>query len=141
MNAHDGAGFTHLLTGDPADAVARFRRALELFPDHARTLVGLGASLMKDHDPAAAEQAFSKAGTAIDALRRGGRAGEAALTEAFHHAVRGRDEAAVNCLQNLLERSEMPFIGWTIPVEPLFQQLRARPVFQPVLARLAERAR
>ena len=141
MNAHDGAGFTHLLTGDPADAVARFRRALELFPDHARTLVGLGAALTKDHDASAAEHAFSKAVAAIEALRRGGRSGEAMLTEAFHHAVRGRDEATVTCLQNLLDRPEMPFTGWTIPVEPLLHQLRARPLFQPVLARLADRAR
>lgn len=141
MNAHDGAAFTHLLTGDPADAVPRFRRALELFPDHARSLVGLGAALMKDRDAAAAETAFAKAVTAIDALRRGGRTGEATLTEAFHHAVRGRDEPAVTCLQTLLDRPEMPFTGWTIPVEPLFHQLRARPVFQPVLAKLAERAR
>lgn len=141
MNAHDGAAFTHLLTGDPAGAVPRFRRALELFPDHARSLVGLGAALMKDRDAAAAETAFAKAVTAIDALRRGGRTGEATLTEAFHHAVRGRDEPAVTCLQTLLDRPEMPFTGWTIPVEPLFHQLRARPVFQPVLAKLAERAR
>jgi hypothetical protein len=63
------------------------------------------------------------------------------LTEAFHHAVRGRDEATVTCLQNLLDRPEMPFTGWTIPVEPLLHQLRARPLFQPVLARLADRAR
>jgi len=141
MNAHDGAGFCHLLTGDPADAVARFRRALELFPDHARSLVALGAALVKDHDNAAAETAFSKAVAAIEALRRGGRTGEAAITEAFHHAVRGRDDAAVTCLQTLLDRAEMPFTGWTIPVEPLFQQLRTRPPFQPVLTKLADRAR
>jgi DNA-binding winged helix-turn-helix (wHTH) protein/Flp pilus assembly protein TadD len=141
MNAHDGAAFTHLLTGDPADAVARFRRALELFPDHARSLVGLGAALMKDHETASAENAFAKAVVAIDALRRGGRTGEAMLTEAFHHVVRGREDAAVTCLQTLLDRPEMPFTGWTIPLEPLFQQVRVRPVFQPVLAKLAERAR
>ena len=82
MNAHDGAGFTHLLTGDPADAAARFRKALELFPDHARSLVGLGASLAADGDTAGAESAFGKATAAIDALRKGGRTGEAALTEA-----------------------------------------------------------
>jgi DNA-binding winged helix-turn-helix (wHTH) protein len=141
MNAHDGAGFTHLLTGDPADAAARFRKALELFPDHARSLVGLGAALAADGDTSAAESAFEKVAGAIDALRKGGRTGEAALTEAFHHAVRGRDDAATACLQTLLDRTEMSFTGWTIPVEPLFHKLRTRPSFQPVLARLAERAR
>ena len=103
--------------------------------------MGLGAALVKDEDNAAAEAAFAKAVAAIEALRRGGRTGEAALTEAFHHAVRGRDEAAVTCLQTLLDRAEMPFTCWTIPVEPLFQPIRARPLFQPVLSKLALRAR
>ena len=141
MNAHDGAGFVHLQTGDPADAAFRFRKALELFPDHAKSLVGLGAALSADGDAPGAEAAFAKAVVAIDALRRGGRTGEAMLAEALNHVVRRRDDAAVNCLQTLLDRAEMSFTGWTIPVEPLFQELRQRPAFQPVLSRLAERAR
>ena len=141
MNAHDGAGFVHLQTGDPADAAFRFRKALELFPDHAKSLVGLGAALSADGDASAAEAAFAKAVVAIDSLRRGGRTGEAALAEALNHVVRRREDAAVNCLQTLLDRPEMSFTGWTIPVEPLFQELRDRPAFQPILGRLAERAR
>jgi len=141
MNAHDGAAFVHLQTGDPADAAFRFRKALELFPDHAKSLVGLGAALSADGDAAAAEAAFAKAVTAIDSLRRGGRTGEATLAEALNHVVRRREDAAVNCLQTLLDRPEMSFTGWTIPVEPLFQGLRDRPAFQPILSRLAERAR
>ena len=141
MNAHDGAGFVHLQTGDPADAAFRFRKALELFPDHAKSLVGLGAALSADGEAPAAEAAFAKAVVAIDSLRRGGRTGEATLAEALNHVVRRREDAAVNCLQTLLDRPEMSFTGWTIPVEPLFQELRDRPAFQPILGRLAERAR
>ena len=141
MNAHDGAGFVHLQTGDPSDAIFRFRKALELFPDHAKSLVGLGAALLADGDAAGAEAASAKAVAAIDALRRGGRRGEAMLAEALNHAVRRRDDAAINCLQTLLDRAEMSFTGWTIPVEPLFHDLRERPAFQPILSRLAERAR
>jgi hypothetical protein len=55
--------------------------------------------------------------------------------------VRRREDTAVNCLQTLLDRPEMSFTGWTIPVEPLFHELRDRPAFQPILGRLAERAR
>ena len=141
MNAHDGAGFTHLQTGDAAAAAGRFRRALQLFPDHARSLVGLGAALAADGGKAAAGDAFSKASMAIDALRKGGRTGEATLAEALLHAVQGRDDGAMTSLQTLLDRGEMPFTGWTIPVEPLLHTLRTRPVFQPILSRLAERAR
>ena len=141
MNAHDGAGFTHMQTGDPAAAAASFRRALQLFPDHARTLVGLGAALAADGQSGAAENAFTRASAAIDALRKGGRTGEATVAEALQHAARGRDAAAMNCLQTLLDRPEMPFTGWTIPVEPLLHRLRGGPAFAPILSRLAERAR
>lgn len=44
MNAYDGAGFAALADDHPAAAVPLFRRALELYPDHARSLVGLAAA-------------------------------------------------------------------------------------------------
>ena len=44
MNAHDGTGFARMMAGDPVGAVEKFRKALELFPEHARSLVGLGAA-------------------------------------------------------------------------------------------------
>ena len=141
MNAHDGAGFAHLATGDAGSAVTRFRRALELFPDHARSLVGLGAALVADGERVAADSAFARAAAAIEALRRGGRGGEATLAAAFHHAVRGRPADAVTALQLLLDKAEWSFAGWTIPVEPLLDGLRGTPAFHAVLVKLAERAR
>ncbi len=141
MNAHDGAGFAWLHSGDPTAAARSFERALELFPDHARSQVGFGAALAAKGDRKAASAAFGRAETAIDALRRGGRGGEATLAEAFLHAVNGRHERAIACLTELLDRPELPFAGWTIPVEPLFEPLRASDSFHSLLARLAERAR
>jgi TolB-like protein/Tfp pilus assembly protein PilF len=141
MNAHDGAGFAHLATGDPAGAVARFRRALELFPEHARSLVGLGAALSADGERAAADAAFARASAAIESLRRGGRGAEAALAEAFLRAARSGRADAVASLQRLLDAAELSFAGWTIPIEPLLAPLRGTPPFQAVLARLADRAR
>jgi hypothetical protein len=118
-----------------------FRRALDLFPEHARSLVGLGAALTQGGDAAAASEAFARARAAIDALRRGGRGGEATLAEAFQHAVSGRPDEALDCLRTLLEKAEQPFTGWTLPIEPLFEPLRGHPAFQGLLATLAERAR
>jgi DNA-binding winged helix-turn-helix (wHTH) protein/Tfp pilus assembly protein PilF len=141
MNAHDGAGFAHLASGDPGTAVERFRRALALFPEHARSLVGLGAALRADGEAAAADNAFARASASIDALRRGGRSSEAALTEAVQHVVRGRHDDALATLHRLLDKAELSFAGWTIPVEPLLAPLRTTPGFQTVLNRLAERAR
>ncbi len=141
MNAHDGMGFAALQAGNAAEAVARFRSALELFPEHARSLVGLGAALGAGGHGGAAADAFSHAAAAIDALRRGGRTSEATLAEAFLHSVHGRPEEVIQTLHALLEPSGLPFTGWTIPIEPLFESLRARAEFRPILNALADRAR
>ena len=141
MNAHDGAGFAHLASSDPGAAVERFRQAIGLFPEHARSLVGLGGALRADGEAVAADAAFARASSAIEALRRGGRGGEAAMAEALQHAVRGRQEDAIGALHKLLDKAELSFSGWTIPVEPLLAPLRQTPAFQGVLSKLAERAR
>jgi adenylate cyclase len=141
MNAYDGAGFAHLDAREPAPAIEQFTRALELFPDHARSLVGLGAARMAAGDKSGAEDAFARATAAIDALRRGGRTSEAMMAEAMLHAVRGDTSRAVDALNALLDKPDMPFSGWTIPIEPLFEPIRRLKDFQQVTARLAERAR
>jgi DNA-binding winged helix-turn-helix (wHTH) protein/tetratricopeptide (TPR) repeat protein len=141
MNAYDGAGFVELETGDAAGAVRMFRKALELFPEHARSLVGLGAALAASGDKRAADAAFKHATGAIDALRQGGRGSEATIAGAFMHAVCGRSEEAIASLRRLVDRPELPFTGWTIPIEPLFASLRQRADFQGLLATLARHAR
>jgi TolB-like protein/Flp pilus assembly protein TadD len=141
MNAHDGSGFACLLTDAPEEAIVQFRCALELFPEHARSLVGLGAALAAAGDPEGRDAAFSRVSSAVEALRRGGRGSEATLAAALHHTVRGEFDDAVQCLNMLLERAEHPFTGWTVPVEPLLEPLRELPDYLRVADRLAERAR
>ena len=141
MNAYDGKGFTHLQTGSAATAAEDFRRALELFPEHARSLVGLGAALANGGEGAASREAFHRAEVAIDALRRGGRGSEATLAQGLLNSVQGRTDDAISCLFSLLERADLPFSGWTIPIEPLLATLRETPDFERVNRRLAERAR
>jgi serine/threonine-protein kinase len=141
MNAYDGSGFVRLQEGEPAAAAEMFRHSLDLFPEHARSLVGLGAALAAQGDAAAGESAFARARTAIDALRRGGRASEALLTEAHLHAVQGHFAAAIEALRGLVERTGLPFAGWTVPVEPLLAPLRDLPAYRAVAARLADNAR
>ncbi len=141
MNAHDGAGFAFLRTNEPAQAVASFNRSLELFPEHARTLVGLGAALAANGDAAGATAAFGRTAAAIDALRRGGRGSEATLAEAMCHAVQGRIDPAIESLTTLVDRPDLPFSGWTIPIEPLLEPVRRQADFVRVATRLADRAR
>ena len=141
MNAYDGVAFTALHEGKGPEAVAMFRRALELFPEHARSLVGLGAALTANGNRASAADAFARATAAIEALRLGGRAGEGMLAEAFLHSVNRRPGEAIRALHSLLEHVDLPFTGWTIPIEPLFDPLRSLPEFRRILAALADRAR
>ena len=141
MNAHDGAGFACLRGNEPEAAAVQFRRALDLFPEHARSLVGLGAALRAAGDAAGAESAFDRVNAAVDALRRGARGNEAMLAEAMLQAVLGREEAAVQALHALLDRADLPFTGWTIPVEPLLDEVRRHSEYLAVAHRLAERAR
>jgi DNA-binding winged helix-turn-helix (wHTH) protein/Flp pilus assembly protein TadD len=141
MNAYDGAGFGALASGNPPEAVAMFKRALELFPEHARSLVGLAAALTASRDDEGARAAFDHAAKAIEALRRGGRTREATMAEAFMHVVQDRADEAVAALKRLIEKPELPFSGWTAPIEPLFAPLRERADFRAVLATLAHNAR
>ncbi len=141
MNAFDGAGFAALAAEDADDAVAMFKRALELFPEHARSLVGLAAALTACRDHEGARAAFDHAGQAIQALRRGGRTREATMAEAFLHVVQGRADEAILALKRLIEKPELPFSGWTAPIEPLFAPLRERSDFGEILKILAHNAR
>src|SRR5262245_32802488 len=141
MNAYDGAGYTALDTGDPTGAVRMFKRALELFPEHARSLVGLGYALTRSGDAVAASAAFKHAASAIDSLRRGGRSSEATLSEAFMKAVQDRPDDAIALLKRLVDHPEIPFAGWTIPIEPFLASLRQRGDFKEVLAMLSQNAR
>lgn len=141
MNACDGLGFARLRAADPKGAARHFEEALSLFPEHARSLVGLGAAHAAARKKKDAAAAFDRASVAIESLRRGGRRGEAVIAQAFLNAQTGATAEAVDCLRSLLDRADLPFTGWTIPIEPLLDPLRADPRLDEVLETLAARAR
>ena len=141
MNACDGGGFAKLRAKDPAGAGAHFEHALELYPEHARSLVGLGVARAAAKQRKEADATFARADAAIAALRKGGRGSEATIAQAFLDTATGRDAQALDSLRSLLDRADLPFTGWTIPVEPLLEPLRSQRGFQDILQALAARAR
>ena len=48
---------------------------------------------------------------------------------------------AITCLRTLLDKSDLPFSGWTVPIEPLLRPLHNDRGFQDILQALATRAR
>ena len=126
MNAHDGAGFAALRHGTRGRGGAHVPAARSSsFPEHARSLVGLGAALAAGGDrarpptrsPARRRRSTRCAAAAARARRRSPR----------RSCTRARPRRSRPCraLHALLEPAGLPFTGWTIPIEPLFEPLRA----------------
>ena len=141
MDACDGHGFARLAAGDAGGAVVMFRRALERYPEHARSLVGLAAAQGRAGHAAAAAASLKQARAAITELERQDRRTEAAMAGAFAHAISGRTADAIATLDTLLSHAPPGPAGWTLPVEPLLETLRGTPAFDALLARLADRAK
>ncbi len=141
MNAHDGTGFAHLARREFERAAEGFGRALTLFPDHARSHIGMAACHQGRVRKAETEASLKRADASIAELARTGRLSEAALLTAFAHVVRGRPTEALLVVDRLLTDAPPGFPGWTIPIDPLLRPLHGQPAFDAVLARLADRAR
>jgi DNA-binding winged helix-turn-helix (wHTH) protein/tetratricopeptide (TPR) repeat protein len=141
MDAYDGHGFVCLADRDFTGAEVMFGKALEQYPDHARSLIGMAKAYTGQGRHDAARNALERAWRAHDELRENGRAAEAAMTAASAHAAVNRVDEAIAALLTLLTEAPPGFAGWTVPIEPLLVDLKPWPSFRAVLARLAERAR
>jgi tetratricopeptide (TPR) repeat protein len=140
MDACDGHGFALLQAGDREGARAMFRRALERYPDHARSWLGLADACLRDGRIDEAEEAMTRATRAIEELKRHGRHTEAQITLAFSEVVAGFPTAATATLARLLDEAPPGPAGWTLPVEPWLAPLRGEPSLREVLGKLTSRA-
>ncbi len=140
MAAHLGRGYA-LLRGGGADAAeAELRQALTLYPDHARVLVALSSALAAQGRSADADQTRAFATRATRVLDDS-KPVEAAIVRAQACAAERQAGPATEKLLRMLATAPPGFAGWTIPIEPLFQQLQADQRFSEVTRRLAYRAR
>ena len=141
MDAYDGHGFAFLHEGSSEEAAVMFGRALEILPDHARSLVGLAEAHRRNGHAQNSASALERARLAIEELRANDRTAEAAIATALSLIVSNRSAEAIGELDQLLANAPPGFAGWTLPIEPLLAPMRSTPQFRAVLARLAERAR
>jgi DNA-binding winged helix-turn-helix (wHTH) protein len=115
------------------EAIARYREALTINPHHARARVGLALATRDAADRSRAEEALAE-------LSRGPRVQEAALLRAMLATADGRWSDALATLVRLVSDAPGGHTGWTIPLEPLLEALRARQEYAGLAATIAARA-
>jgi DNA-binding winged helix-turn-helix (wHTH) protein/tetratricopeptide (TPR) repeat protein len=122
------------------EAIACFERALQRYPDHAPSLIGLMLALRTtgSHDRAGA--VARRLPLLLDELRAA-RPIEAALVESQRLAAEGQTDAAGAILCSLLDSAAPGFAGWTLTIDPLLVDLHGTAAFTAACTRLAERAR
>jgi DNA-binding winged helix-turn-helix (wHTH) protein/tetratricopeptide (TPR) repeat protein len=140
MNALSGRGAAQLRAKRAGEAIESFRRALDLYPNHAPSHLGLAVALRQTGSASAAAIASERAQSSLPILERT-QAIEAARVRALLLASQGRHAEAAETLATLLENAPPGFACWTIPVEPFLAQLSGSKEFVTVHERLAERAR
>lgn len=139
MSALQARGVCLLGTGQTAEAIAAFERALELYPDHAQTHLALSVALQNAGFVDRADEARKHLNAILRTLS-GSRPIEAKLVESQRLAADGQFDRAAATLAELLGTAPPGFAAWTLPVDPLCRQLHAVQGFTAVLQQLAERA-
>ena len=139
MYAHQGRGAALLAGNRPDEARLAFQRAIESYPDHAPSQIGLALAASQTGDHGKSELAFAAGERALNLLDST-RPFEAAVVRASLLAARGSLSEAVAALDTLLVHPPPGFTGWALPVEPLLAQLHTQEGFKGVLSRLAARA-
>ncbi len=124
----------------PADAVEAFKQALALYPDHARTHLGLAQAYAARGSSSDASASFARAEAALALVGRT-RPIEAKLIQAQSLAAGGHLSEAVRTLDTLVGGAPAGFAGWTLPVEPFVKELSGTKGLNAVLDRLADRAK
>jgi DNA-binding winged helix-turn-helix (wHTH) protein/Tfp pilus assembly protein PilF len=140
MSALHARGVCLLSIGQTAAAITAFERALELYPDYAQTHLGLSVAFRAGGFVGRADQARTHLMAILRTLG-GSRPIEAKLVESQRLTADGQFDRAAATLGELLETAPPGFAAWTVPVDPLFQQLHAAQGFTAVLQKLADRAR
>jgi tetratricopeptide (TPR) repeat protein len=140
MSSLTGCGACLLRVGRADEAVDCFRRALELYPDHAQSNLGLSIALRAMGSLEVAETNWCRARASLDTLTLT-RPIEAAMVLGQLLAAENRpgDVDAVLC--RALDDAPPGFAAWTMPIEPFLVQPLGAKAFAAALSRLFERAR
>jgi DNA-binding winged helix-turn-helix (wHTH) protein len=120
-------------------AVGDLAAALRLDPAHARSAVAM-AALSRQRGRSNARALEERANDLRAALRTDGRTAEEASCVALDACLRGEGELALTVLDEMLATAPIGHAGWSIPVDPWLDRLRALDGFTRLKHALAQRA-
>ena len=140
MSARCSRGACLLRASRHVEAIQSFERALELYPDHGPSQIGLATALRASGASDRAASVAQRVPAILKTLTRT-RPIEAALVESQLRVFHGTFDPACAGLCTSLESAPPGFAAWTIPIEPLLHELAGTEGFPAVLDRLADRAR
>ena len=140
MHASTGLGAAFMRAGRLPEAIDSFRRALGFYPENAPALLGLSRALAAMNHTVEAATHRSKAEAVLAALEPA-RPQYAAIVKAELLVAQGEAAAAAATLVAALRAAPPGFAGWSVPIEPAFDEVISLPAFAPVLQELATRAR
>ena len=122
----------------PATSAGRW----SCYPEHARSLVGLGARTAAIRAMARVPaRRFDRAAAAIGRSAGAGAGARRCWPNRCGMPRSTNEDASLHALHALLDHADLPFAGWTVPIEPLLDRLRESRRYAQVADRLAERAR
>ncbi len=139
IHAYHGCGLAQLHLGYPDKAIASFKRALDVYSDHAPTRIAMARALRLAGASSAANAELVRVDETLSTLARR-RPYYSAIVGAALLVERDRPQEAIGRLDNLLADAPPGFAAWTLPVEPLLRPLTHQAGFASVLHGLADRA-
>jgi len=139
-DAMHARGACLLRMGRHADAAECFEHAIQLYPDHAPSHLGLLLVARATSSPGRAE-GLTRRLQEIQAALETGRPVKATIVGSQVLAANGHVDEACAALCSLLDSAPPGHAGWTLPIEPLLAEALQREAFAAVTTRLADRAR
>jgi cytochrome c-type biogenesis protein CcmH/NrfG len=122
------------------DAAESFERALQLYPDHAPSNLGLllvaRARGSREHVNRLTRRLHE-----IQSALEAGRPVRATILGSQILAADARFDDACAALCSLLDAAPPGHAGWTVPIDPFLSEALQQEAFAAVTSKLAERAR
>jgi DNA-binding winged helix-turn-helix (wHTH) protein len=140
MSALHARGMCLLGMGRPSHAIEALEEGLLVYREHAQSHIALVMAHRAMGSVDGERYTRDRLAVILRTLAAA-RPIEAKLVESQLLATDGKSEKAGELLCGLLDTAPPGFAAWTLPVDPLFQQLHGTKGFTEALRRLAERAR